>query len=113
MNCCCTKVYRVCDVIQCDESDLVFPIPIPADGEYTLELDFLNDVIRETVQLSAGNNATFSKRNLNERFTYVGHVLNASGEKVTFTIDGQVYDCIEFTTKRAIINEFPANASSS
>lgn len=113
MSCCCNKVYRMCDVIKCDGSDLVLPIPIPADGEYALELDFLNDVIRQTAQLSSGDTATFSKRDLNERFTYVGHVLDSAGQKVTFTIDTVEYDCIEFTTKRAIINELPADASPS
>lgn len=113
MSCCCQKVYRLCDVIQCDGEDLVLPITMPATGEYTMELDFLSDSIRETAMLSAGDAATFSKRNLNERFTYVGHVLDDIGQPVKFTIDGIEYDCFEFTTKRAILNELPANASPS
>ena len=102
MPCCCTNKHRVCDVIICDDADLVLPIPIPADGEYTLELDFLSDVIRKTAALSMGDNATFDYDGLNERFTYSGRVVGPDGQSLTFDIDGKTYDCIEFTTKRAI-----------
>lgn len=102
MSCCCTKLFRICDVVTCDDLDLVLPIPVPADGEYTLELNFLQHVLRKTVELSAGDNATFDKADLNEQFTYVGQVKDAAGEVVTFVIDGKTYDCIEFTTKRVL-----------
>ena len=100
MPCCCSKIYKLCDLVICDDEDLVLPIPIPADGDYTLELRFLGSVTRRTASLSTGDNATFDKTGLNERFTYVGHVEDAGGEKLTFTIDDKVYDCVEFTTKR-------------
>jgi hypothetical protein len=98
MPCCCSKIYRVCDVIVCDGEDLV----LPADGTYTLELDFLQDVIRKTAQLSEGDNFTFDMTDLNERFTYVGHLKGPDGVPITFTVDSVVYDCIEFTTKKAV-----------
>lgn len=101
MSCCCTRVYRLCDIVVCDQEDIVLPIPVAADGEHTLELDFLGDVLRRTAQLSIGNNATFEKGELNERFTYTGRVLDPSGAVVTFIIDEIEYDCIEFTTQRA------------
>lgn len=101
MSCCCKKVYRLCDVVVCDDLDLVLPVPISADGEYTLQLDFLGDVVTRTAQLSAGDNATFEKGPLNERFTYVGHVVDPTGQVVTFIIDEVEYDCVEFTTQRA------------
>lgn len=102
MPCCCTNIFRICDLIVCDGEDLVLPIPVPADGRYSLELDFLNDVIVKEADLSEGSNATFDKDNLNERFTYVGHVKDQSGEILSFTIDEVEYNCIEFTTKRAL-----------
>jgi hypothetical protein len=102
MPCCCTKQFRICDLIVCDADDLVLPIPIPADGLYRLELDFLSDVLIKEASLSEGDNATFDKDDLNERFTYVGHLKNEAGEVVKFTIDEVEYDCIEFTTKRAL-----------
>lgn len=102
MPCCCTKTHRVCDVIICDDDDLVLPVPIPADGEYTLELDFLDDVIRKTAQLTTGDNATFDHDGLNEKFTYVGHIRKPDGEILSFEIDGKTFDCLEFTTKRAL-----------
>ncbi len=104
MSCCCNKTYRLCDEIVCDGEDLVLPVPIPADGQYTLELDFLGTQLSRTAMLSMGNNATFEKGELNEEFTYVGHVKAPDGSIVTFTVGSNptVYDCIEFTTKRAI-----------
>lgn len=102
MSCCCIRIHKLCDVVTCDAEDLVLPIPIPADGVYSLELDFLQDSLRKTATLSTGDNATFSKTDLNERFTYVGSVKDPSGQTLTFTIDGVEYDCVEFTTKRAV-----------
>lgn len=102
MSCCCAKIYRICDVIVCDMEDLVLPVKIPADGHYMLELDFLGNVIQKTALLSAGDNATFDKADLNEQYTYVGQVKDASGQVVPFTLNTVSYDCIEFTTKRAI-----------
>jgi hypothetical protein len=100
MPCCCTNIFKLCDLVICDAEDLVLPIPIPADGEYTLELQFLGDITRKTSMLTAGDNASFDKDGLNERFTYVGHLRDASGELITWTIDEKMYDCVEFTTKR-------------
>lgn len=102
MPCCCTKTYRVCDVITCDGEDLVLPIPIPADGEYVLELDILGNVLKKTSTLSMGDNATFDKVDLNEKYTYVGQIIQETGEPLTFEKDGKTYDCFEFTTKRAV-----------
>lgn len=102
MSCCCTRIYRLCDLVICDGSDIVLPIPIPADGEYTLELDFLGDVIRKTATLSAGDNATFDSFDLNEQFTYTGQVRNSDGQTISFDVDGQTYDCVEFTTKKKV-----------
>lgn len=101
MSCCCKKVYQICDVIVCDDADLILPIPVPTDGDYTLELDFLSNVLSQTKTFSAGESEMrFSKAELNEQFTYVGHVKDATGAVVSFEIEGKTYDCVEFTTKR-------------
>lgn len=84
----------------CDDQDLVLPIQIPTDGTYELELQFLGDVTRKSADLTAGDNATFDKAGLNERFTYVASVRDPGGETVPFTLDGKTYDCVEFTTQR-------------
>ncbi len=101
MSCCCKKTYLLCDLVVCEEGDLVLPIPVTADGEYTLELDFLDSLLKIVSPLSAGDNFTFDKRGLNEQFTYVGRIKGPDGVVVSFTIDEVVYDCLEFTTKRA------------
>src|SRR6186997_1545089 len=102
MSCCCTRIYRLCDLVICDGEDLVLPIPITADGEYTLELDFMQTVIEKVATLTSGDNATFDKDELNEQFTYTGQVKNSDGETVSFEIEGVTYDCIEFTTKKKV-----------
>lgn len=102
MSCCCTRIFRLCDLIICDGDDLVLPIPIPADGEYTLELDFMQTMIEKVATLTAGDNATFDKDELNEQFTYTGQVKNSEGETISFEIEGKTYDCIEFTTKKKV-----------
>lgn len=99
-KCCCSNVYRICDVIVCDANPLVLPVPIPSDGDYTLELDFLNSVVRKTATLSLGDNATFEDVPLNEQYTYTGRVMDAAGDPVTFEIDEIEYDCFQFSTKR-------------
>lgn len=115
MPCCCTSILRLCDLILCDDQDLVLPIPIPADGEYTLQLEFLNEIMEKVATLSEGDNATFDKEDLNEQFTYTGQVKNADGVAISFTVDGKVYDCIEFTTKKKVDTDedFVAPVSSS
>lgn len=102
MSCCCTKTFDLCDLVPCDDGDLVLAGTIPADGEYTLELDFLGDLVRKTAMLSLGNTPTFDKADLNENYAYRGRVRGPSGQVVSFTIDGQVYDCFSFTTKRCL-----------
>jgi hypothetical protein len=60
MSCCCTRVYNLCDLVVCDEGDLVLAGMIPADGEYILELGFLGHVLRKTATLSTRPTSTSS-----------------------------------------------------
>lgn len=113
MSCCCTTIYKLCDLILCDGEDLVLPIPIPADGEYTLLLDFMESVLEKVATLSMGDMATFDKTELNEQFTYQGQVKDPDGNAVSFEIEGKTYDCIEFTTKKKIDDEGTIGGGSS
>lgn len=113
MSCCCKKIYKICDVVVCDDADLVLPIPVPEDGEYRLELDFLANSLLQTKTFAAGaTEMSFSKAELNELFTYVGNVRNSSGAVISFEIDGVTYDCFEFSTKRNL-SSLTTNESSS
>ncbi len=112
MSCCCTRVYSLCDQVVCDDGDLVLPGAVPTDGEYTLELGFLTHMIRKTAMLTAGDAPTFDKADLNEQYTYQARVLGPTGQKVTFSIGGQDYDCFSFTTKRCLTCT-PSSAASS
>lgn len=113
MSCCCQKVYALCDTVVCDEQDLVLPFTVDADGEYTLELNFLEAVLRKTALLSSGDSPTFDKDGLNEAFTYVGRVLGPDGQPVSFTVDAVEYDCLQFTTKRCLTCTPTSSSSSS
>lgn len=102
MSCCCKLTYQLCEVIPCDDGDLVLAGTIPVDGEYTLELEFLGDIIRKTAMHSAGDTPTFDKADLNENYAYRGHVRGPDGEIVSFVIGAAIFDCFSFTTKRCI-----------
>lgn len=111
MSCCCTNTFDLCDLVPCDEGDLVLAGTIPADGEYTLELDFLGALVRTSALLSQGDTPTFPKPELNEGYTYRGRVRDAAGRVVTFTVLATSYDCFTFTTKRCITCS-PSSSSS-
>lgn len=103
MSCCCTRVYRICDVVLCEDTEIRLPIPVPGAGLYTLELDMLGKVLRIAAQQAGGSeDMVFPAGELNERFTYTGQVRDAADEVVTFTVGALEYDCIQFTTKRTI-----------
>lgn len=112
MSCCCTKVYRVCDVVLCEDTEIRLPIPVTGDGLYTLELDMLGKVIRIAAQQTVGDEMVFPPGELNERFTFTGQVRDPSGEIVPFTVDLVEYDCVSFTTKTAHTWNNTSSASS-
>lgn len=100
MSCCCTKTYRLCDVIVCEDLELRVPIPVPSAGLYTLELDFLGKVVRiPAAQEAAAEEMVFPAGLLNEHYTYTAQVRDPSDYVVPFEVDGVEYDCLSFTTK--------------
>jgi hypothetical protein len=103
MSCCCTKVYPICDVVLCEDTEIRLPIPVPVTGLYTLELDMLGKSIKIPAQQTLGDpEMVFPVGELNERFTFVGQVRDPGDQVVTFEIDNVEYNCITFTTKRAL-----------
>lgn len=109
MSCCCQRIYRMCAVQICDGQPLSIPVPVTIAGAYELELDFLGSVVIVQNEQVVGPTMLFDKDQLNESFTYVGKLVDPDGSAMSFTIGGQTYDCLEFTTKRRI-NE-PASES--
>lgn len=101
MSCCCQKVYKLCDVTVCTQ-DLRLPIITEVEGDHVLELEFLGDVLRQTGSFGSDDTVSFGTSDLNEGFTYVGHVLDPNNQKMLFTVDGVEYDCFEFTTRRLL-----------
>jgi len=113
MSCCCTKVYRLCDVTVCEDDVIRVPIPVTASGLYTLELDFLGKVVRiPAVQEAGAPDMVFPAGLLNEAFTYTAQVRDPSDYVVPFTVDEVEYDCLQFTTKKSIAWTNTSSASS-
>jgi hypothetical protein len=92
-------IYSLPDVVQLDGGELVLPIPIPADGAYTLVLDFLTNTLSCVANFSAGDNATFPQDGLVPGFIYVGQLLDPSGQPVPFQVNGRTFDGVEFVTR--------------
>ncbi len=113
MSCCCTRTYRICDVILCEDDTIRLPILVPATGLYTLELDMLGNTLTIQAQQTLGaEEMVFPVGELNERFTFTGQVRGPDDQVVPFTIDTVEYDCVAFTTKRALTWNNTSSASS-
>lgn len=102
MSCCCQRIYRMCAVYICDGQPVSIPIPVTTAGAYTMELEFLDTILNIDNEQVVGSEMLFDKDQLNERFTYIGRVLDIAGNPMPFEIDGEDYDCFEFSTKRKI-----------
>ena len=96
MNC-CNKIYRLCDNVNpCDLdslADLLVDL-LPADGAYTLRLDFLG-LCKEYEVEKAGSEVTVTGDLLNESYVYTGQLFDSNGDKVLIDTD---HDCITFKT---------------
>jgi len=71
-------------------ADLFKTLP---NGEYIVELDFLNGKQLRTITVADGV-VTTSGAALNENYIYTGKINNT-----TLTFDSVVYDCFQFETK--------------
>ena len=70
-----------------------------ADGNYTVELDFLNGKQLIGITKSGATIETVGSVVLNENYTYTGRVVNASGFVVPIYVSTVPYDCFQFETK--------------
>ncbi len=107
MSCCCTNTYKFCQPVDsCTGNGFTDMFKALADGVYTVQLDFLDSVIEYTINV-ASNVVTLNEGVtiiLNERFTYTGKVINASGAVVSLIFGGTSYDCFQFDTKYFLNN---------
>jgi hypothetical protein len=79
-------------------------IVVSNDGTWVLELTFGSVNIYYSANVLTNETVIFTLTNLNENYTYSGHIIDPSGEIVTLEVNGIEYDCIEFSTK-IIINQ--------
>ena len=89
---CCEKIYKV----GCFDSCAVVTLPIlfPSDGQYTLFFNGTNNIKYKVVGVS-GEPFIVDATLLNSDSTYTFYVVNNSGVRVVFDIDGVDYDCFK------------------
>ncbi|MEJ7611361.1 MAG: hypothetical protein WKF88_09320 [Ferruginibacter sp.] len=69
------------------------------DGSYSVELDFLDSVIKIPISVAAGVVTVDAADilTLNESFTYTGKVKDTDGATVNIVKDTESYDCFQFS----------------
>lgn len=93
MPCNCTKIYKFKEPVNaCDAQSFLSMFKNLPDGNYTVQLDFLNGV--QKVPIAVASNVVTGTVALNESYTYVGKVIGT-----TLTFDSVEYDCFQFETK--------------
>lgn len=101
MSCCCEKQYRFCNSVSvCTTDGFKDLFKNLTDGAYNIKLDFLDKTLVIPITV-AGKVVTVTDElvtGLNERYTFTGKVINASGDVVPLTVGEETYDCFEFTT---------------
>lgn len=104
MSCCCTNTYPFCKMKACDAEGLKLTgLVADLEGEYTLQLHFLNGMHTLTKEFAADEPLIFSTEMLNENYEYRAQILDPNGDILLFTIgeDETLYDCFTFETIEA------------
>lgn len=97
---CCNNTYQAGCFEPCGLQLLTgAATPIGMAGVWTLYIEFKRRRYSFTNTLIEGQPVSFNVGCLNAEFTYKAYILNPSGEQMVLTIDGETYDCIEFTAK--------------
>lgn len=98
MSCCCKKFLELCRVSVCGSSLIELGVNAPADGEFSLVLDYfgVDVIVKET--FTTGDPMNFSSAGLNENYKYTGKVLGPDGEPVILNVEAVDYDCVSFQT---------------
>lgn len=98
MSCCCTKTYKFCQKISgCSTDNIAFLFKGIPDGNYIIELDYLNSLVR--IQMGVvGTTFTIVGPGLNESYIYTGKLFNIDGQSVPFIVNTITYDCFQFQT---------------
>lgn len=99
MPCCCLKIYQLCEFAVCGESTIDTGILATVTGTFKLVVDFLGVEYIISAEITNGEEIKFPSGELNENYTFVGHILKPDGTKLSFEKDTVTYDCISFKTK--------------
>ena len=73
--------------------------PIGMAGEWTLTIKFNRRNMRFKNDLIEGQPVNFLVGCLPDEYTFTAWVEKPDGETAILTIDGQTFDCLQFTTK--------------
>jgi len=100
MSCCCQKVYKFCNSVNgCNYEGFTEMFTSLPDGNYNVELEFLNGKHLIGITKSSETIETVGSVVLNENYTYTGKVVDASGSVIPLVVDNVSYDCFQFETK--------------
>lgn len=100
MSCCCTNTYKFCSPVNtCDDDTFKSMFTGLADGNYKVQVHFLDSVIDIAITVAAGDVTLPDPLNLNEKYTYSAKVYNSAGAEVVLYYNTVAYDCIQFNTK--------------
>jgi hypothetical protein len=104
MRICDSCVYDLCDLVICGNLGVLkTPIIAPIAGEYSLVVEYQNNVIKFVQNFNAGESIDFNLENLNENYCYEGSVFSPSHEVLFFDFEEIIYYNFRFCTK-SIIN---------
>ncbi len=108
MSCiCCTKKLNLGCVTTCDVLTISYTVPATAD--YTLLVDFGEQLIEITATIDIGNELVFDISGLNQDYTHTAQVKDAAGVVLSFIdVDLNVYDCFIFQTIIGLTSNVPS-----
>lgn len=91
MDCNCENILD----LGCTDSCNSFEMPFSSAEEITLFTEFNGNVVSKAIEINTSGNIVIDPSFLNADYTYNFHFVNSEGERVTYEVDGTVYDCFK------------------
>lgn len=100
MSCNCQNVYKFQTPVNgCNTSGFTSMFSGLADGNYSVELEFLSGRHLVGITKIGTDIETVGSVALNENYTYTGRVKNDAGAYVQLYFSTVAYDCFQFETE--------------
>jgi hypothetical protein len=96
---CCNKILDLSTTGACFDDMIDLGITAKDQGEYRLELNFLDSIFVLRNIFEVDDQIIFPTKSLNEYYQFVGTLYDPAGATVVIEKGGVLYDCIKFQTK--------------